>query len=236
VPRDAIAGSRAVLSGRERHHLRVRRIRVGMAVELFDERGREFDAVVTALTPDGAELALTERPFRSRESSLRLTLAVALLKADKLDLVVEKATELGVAQITLLSCAHTVRASASRRLERLHRIAVTAAKQSGRSRVPAIEGPEPVATAVTRSADLRLFCWEGAAGTNAPWPDRANVASVLVAVGPEGGFSEEEAGLMREAGFHAVSLGPRILRAETAAIAAVALAQTRWGDLGGGLA
>lgn len=228
VSHDAVTGNRAVLRGAERHHFRVRRIRVGTCVELFDDEGREFDAVVDTLTDDHVELSVRERAVRPRESPLDLTLAVALLKADKLDLVVEKVTELGATRIVLFTCAHSLGSGSTRRLERWQRIALSAAKQCGRSRVPVIEGPEPIDAVAIRAAGLRLLCWEHAAETRLP--DRSAVSSVLIAIGPEGGFADEEITLLRQSGFDAISLGPRILRAETAAIAAIVLAQQRWGD------
>jgi 16S rRNA (uracil1498-N3)-methyltransferase len=235
VPDIAIVGERAVLSGDERHHLRVRRVRPGAQVELFDNRGRVFDAVVESLSSDRVELRVTERRSRARESPLDLTLAVALLKADKLDLVIEKATELGVRRIVLFTCARTLGGSSAARIERWRRIAVSAAKQCGRSVVPAIEGPEPLAALATRRADLRLVCWEAAAPSDAPpladaLPLAATASSVLIIVGPEGGFAEAEIIALRDTGAQALSLGPRILRGETAAIVAVTLAQARWGD------
>ncbi|HUI24454.1 MAG TPA: 16S rRNA (uracil(1498)-N(3))-methyltransferase [Candidatus Kryptonia bacterium] len=231
VPHDAIVGDHAVLTGAERHHLRVRRLRPGAHLELFDDRGREFDAVVERLSEERAELSLTECSGRNRESPLDLTLAVACVKADKLDLVVEKATELGVTRIVIFTSARALASASARRVERWQRIAVSAAKQCGRSAVPVIEGPEAIAATAARTADLRLLCWESAATTTG-LPERATTpSSVLIAVGPEGGFIKEEVALFQRAGFHVVSLGPRILRAETAAIAAAVFAQQRWGDL-----
>lgn len=236
VPDSAIVGERAVLAGDERHHLRVRRVRAGAQVELFDNRGRVFDAVVESLSPDRVELRVTERRSRVCESPLDLTLAIALLKkADKLDLVIEKATELGVRRIVLFTCARTLGGCSAARIERWRRIAVSAAKQCGRSVVPAIEGPESLAALATRRAELRLVCWEAVASSEvrplADTPPLAAIASsVLIIVGPEGGFAEAEIRALRDTGVQALSLGPRILRGETAAIVAVALAQARWGD------
>ncbi len=232
VSHDAIVADRAVLSGSERHHLRVRRIRPGGRVELYDDRGRVFEAIVSALTADRVELAITKRVERTRESPLDLTLAVALLKADKIDLVVEKATELGVTRIVLFTCERALGGSSRPRRERWQRIAASAATQCGRSGGPVIEGPESLDQIAARSAELRLVCWEDAPPAAAlPLVHRAS--SVLIAVGPEGGFTEEDVTRLQDSGFRIVSLGPRILRAETAAITAAAIAQMRWGDLAG---
>ncbi|MBI4517413.1 MAG: 16S rRNA (uracil(1498)-N(3))-methyltransferase [Deltaproteobacteria bacterium] len=232
VAHDAIAGERAVLTGEERHHARVCRLRPGARVELFDDCGREYDALVNTATAELIELTVTERVPAPRESGLALTLAVALLKADKLDLVIEKATELGVAEVVVFRCERTLGGSGSSRRERWQRIALSAAKQCGRSAVPRIYGPESLEALARRPADLRLVCWEQASAA-AGFPGGGCPASVLIAVGPEGGFTTDEVTRLQAAGFSSVSLGPRMLRAETAAITAAALAQARWGDLGG---
>lgn len=234
VPSAAITGERALLRGAERHHLRVRRLRPGARVELFDDLGRIFEAVVNGVTDEQIELTVNERHARDRESPLDLTLAIAVLKADKIDLVVEKATELGVAHIVVFTCRRALGGSGRARLERWQRIAVSAAKQCGRRLIPDIEGPEPLSRVAERSADLKLVCWEDAAAAGGLPPGGAS--SVLLAVGPEGGFTIDEIAELQRAGFHAVSLGPRILRGETAAIAAAAIVQQRWGDLGARLA
>lgn len=235
VPSTAITGARALLQGEERHHLRVRRLRPGARVELFDDLGRCFEAVVNGVTDEQVELTVSERDTRERESALDLTLAIAVLKADKIDLVVEKATELGVARIVVFSCRRALGGSGRARLERWRRIVLSAAKQCGRSLVPDIEGPEPLSRVVARTADLKLVCWEDA-GAAGGLPPGGGASSVLLAVGPEGGFTIDEIAELQRAGFHPVSLGPRILRGETAAIAATAIVQQRWGDLGARLA
>lgn len=229
VPRDAITDDRAVLIGAERHHLRVRRVREGDAIELLDDHGRAYHAAVTSLTRERAEVAIIDRIADARESPLDLTLAIAALKADKLDLVVEKATELGVSRIVVFTCTRGLGGCSAARLSRWQRIAASAAKQCGRSRVPTIAGPEPLASIGTRTADVRLVCWEQASA--APIASTAEqVSSVLLVIGPEGGFTADEIELLQAKGFATVSLGPRILRGETAAIAAVTLVQARWGD------
>lgn len=230
VPHDAISADRVVLTGDERHHLRVRRVRQGDTIELLDDHGRVFRGEVTSLTAERAEVAIRERITDGHESPLDLTLAVAALKGDKLDLVIEKAVELGVTRVVVFSSDRSLGHPSPARLQRWQRIAVSAAKQCGRSRVPAIEGPEPIQSVASRSADVRVVCWEGHP-TNAPAPPPIHASSVLVIVGPEGGFTHEEIEALRLTGVQSISLGPRILRGETAAIVAVALAQARWGDI-----
>jgi 16S rRNA (uracil1498-N3)-methyltransferase len=211
----------------------VRRIRLHAQVEVIDDRGSTYDAVVTELTPDRVVLTVSGSTARHRESPLDLTLALALLKGSKIDLVIEKATELGVTRVVLFHSTRALGGSGRGRLERWRRIAISAAKQCGRERVPEIAGPETLEVITRRPAELRLVCWEAAQDQAAPSP-RSRISSLLVVVGPEGGFDDAEVDLLQHSGFRPISLGPRILRGETAAIVASALAQARWGDLARG--
>jgi 16S rRNA (uracil1498-N3)-methyltransferase len=164
----------------------------------------------------------------SRESPLAITLGPALLKAPRMDVMIEKATELGVRAIAPML---TVRCVAERgHVARWRRIALAAAKQCGRTQVPVIEEPAPLAARLDAPwTGLRLLAWEEAAARG--WdrlPDTAT--SVAVLLGPEGGFAPDEAVRAQAAGFRPVSLGGRVLRAETAALVVAALCQHRWGD------
>jgi len=164
----------------------------------------------------------------ARESPLALVLAPALLKGTKMDLVVEKATELGVRRLAPVLTRHAV--SRTGHGERWRRIAVAAAKQSGRTRVPDVDDPVPLAELLAAPwPGLRLVPWEGDVEDRvSALPDRA--AGVVAVVGPEGGLAEDEMALARAHGFVPLTLGPRRLRAETAAIVISALCQSRWGD------
>jgi 16S rRNA (uracil1498-N3)-methyltransferase len=176
---------------------------------------------------------LGEEPIPADERSLRLTLALAALKADKLDLVIEKATELGVSDILVFTSERTVRAPSPERHARWLRIARSAAKQSQRTSVPDVHGPLPVAEILARRLEAnRLFFWEAASPEASPLlARRSPQARILAVVGPEGGFSAAEASQAEDNGFELVRLGRRPLRAETAAIVAVSLCQFLWGDL-----
>jgi 16S rRNA (uracil1498-N3)-methyltransferase len=240
VPKKDIRDGRASVGGGELEHMRrVLRLGAGDRVVLFDDEGSEHEGTLSAYRADSAEIAI-ERSYRpERDSPLAITLAQALGKGDKLDLVVEKATELGVAAIVPFVCRRTVPqfgAEASRRrVERWRRIALAAAKQCGRTSVPDIHEPVDFGEIVPRAdAALKLFFWEGEKSlTLKALRERTErPASLFIAVGPEGGFAPEEVELAAASGFHSVGLGRRILRTETAAIAAVALAQLLWGDLG----
>ena len=229
VPRAHVEGSRIRITGAELRHLRTLRLGPGERLAVFDEQGDEHDVRLERVGGHAAEalIVATRRP--ARESALDLTLAPALLKGTKMDLVVEKATELGVRRIVPLLSRWAIAQGA--RVDRWRRIALAAAKQSGRTAVPLVEEPVALGAFVGRpAAGLRLLAWEGEHEVPlAALPPRAD--AVVVAVGPEGGFAETEVAAARAAGFTTVSLAPRVLRAETAAIVAAALCLHRWGDL-----
>ncbi|HEX7176917.1 MAG TPA: 16S rRNA (uracil(1498)-N(3))-methyltransferase [Pyrinomonadaceae bacterium] len=260
APSDAFAPSgdgaarEVVLSSEESRHLRdVLRLRAGDEATVFDGEGREFACVVRepgggrgsrGEARGGAAAVLDVRgpvePPRP-ESPLALTLAVALLKGEKFDLVVQKATELGVrAVVPVITRRADVRLRDARdagaRLERWRRLALEAAKQSGRARVPAVAEPvefsEFVATAASEDT-RRLMFSERDGASLAEALGKADAASMAVTalVGPEGGWESEEIDAAREAGWRVVTLGGRVLRAETAAIAVAALLQHLCGDL-----
>lgn len=236
VSREALSSTRAVLIGPELHHLRVRRLRVGSALVLADGLGHQRRGIVAALNRHQAVIQMTDEPLIHRESKLRLVLAQALLKADKLDLVIEKATELGATELLLFTCARSLGQVTSERRARWNRVARSAAQQCQRSTVPLIAGPVSFAGLLAQHPDaLRLFFWEESPAGGlvaARWND-PKARSVVAVVGPEGGFSATEAEAAAAAGFRFVGLAPRILRAETAAVVAVTLCQFLWGDLAG---
>ncbi len=229
VPRVQVEGTRVRIVGAELRHLRTLRLGPGEPLAVFDEDGNEHEVRLERLGGRAAEarIVATDRP--ARESTLDLTLAPALLKGVKMDLVIEKATELGARRILPVLSRFAVGRGA--RIERWHRIAMAAAKQSGRSVVPAVEAPLPLTELVRRPWEaLRLIAWESERDVPlAALPTPAD--AVVVAVGPEGGFAEDEIADARAHGFVTVTLAPRVLRAETAAIVAAALCLHRWGDL-----
>jgi 16S rRNA (uracil1498-N3)-methyltransferase len=226
---------RVVLSGAQLQHLRARRLRVGSRVVLADGTGHQRHGVVAAVNRRQAVIHVTDEQPRQRESRLRLTLAQALLKGDKMDWVVEKATELGVTELIVFTSERTVGRVTSDRQSRWTRVARSAAEQCQRSQLPHIAGPIAFDQLLAWPGKaLRLFFWEqqppGTLAAIHRWQPHA--ASVLAVIGPEGGFSVHEAEQAAEMGFRTVGLAPRILRAETAAIATATLCQFLWGDLG----
>lgn len=231
VPRVGTAGDTVALGVEEARHARVRRLRPGEAVVLIDGDGRGALGRVESTGASGVVIRSEALlPEREGESPLALTLAVAALKAERFDWVVEKATELGVTRIVPFTSARTLASPSAPRRERWRQIALAAAKQSGRSVVPEVAEPIPFAAVLELPAAARvLFAEDG--DTDALSGELfGGLPSLVAVVGPEGGFTAAEFAAARAAGCHLAGLGPRILRAETAAIVAVVMCQTELGD------
>jgi 16S rRNA (uracil1498-N3)-methyltransferase len=227
------------VGGQDHHYLsRVLRLGVGDELTLFDGAGREARARVTGSSRHELLLEVyAPRPVAAPVRP-RLTLVCGLLKGDKMELVVQKATELGVDCIQPVHSARAVvplaQASEPGRQRRWLRVAAEAARQCGRADVPALAQPLALVDALAQAPKqaLRLLFWEEA--RQAPLGERltGRPGEVVVAVGPEGGFSRVEAEAAQAAGFAVCGLGPRTLRAETAALAALAVVGYVLGDLG----
>lgn len=232
VERDLVTGVSTELSMDSVRHVRALRLRIGDELILTDGEGLQRMARISELSPKAVHIQLVEASLANNEGNLSITLGVALLKQDKLDWVVEKCTELGVARIVLL---HTDRSQGSdkpARVERLRRVASAATEQSQRSRIPTIEGPRAFRDVVVECGEraTKLILHESAHTGTGSEIETPSAADIVLLTGPEGGFSDDEVRLATTAGWKSIRLGPRILRAETAAVCAVAFAQTRWGD------
>jgi 16S rRNA (uracil1498-N3)-methyltransferase len=231
-----ITGDHARLAGTEAHHLlHVKRARTSDEVTLFDGSGHEFAAVVTSLGRTEVELRIVERRDVDCELPFRLTVGVALPKGDRQKWLVEKLTELGVAALVPLVTQRGVAQPAASALERLRRSVIEASKQCGRNRLMAIEAAEnwsswiemkrsqsqsAIRNSQSEIPARRLLADPG--GSTLSAIDLSTSAPTLLAVGPEGGLTEDEVRSAVAAGWQAVGLGPRILRVETAAIALAA--------------
>jgi 16S rRNA (uracil1498-N3)-methyltransferase len=234
APRTAFTKETVTLTADEARHLRdVLRLKPGDEVYVFDGLGREFQCSVSNTKRDEAELRIEAEVEPAKpESQLQLNLCVALLKGEKFDLVVQKTTELGVSRIVPLMTRFADihlrdESDAAKRVARWQRIALEAAKQSGRAFVPEIGMPVTFDSALDVNGAGVMFSERGGDSF-----DSLVASSAITAfVGSEGGWSDEEIEAARARDFHVVTLGGRVLRAETAAIAVTALLQHRFGDL-----
>lgn len=228
------------ITGDDAHHLmRVLRCKIGDTLTVADARRQAAEAEIVGFTARSVRLRLVRTLAADAEPPVRIALAQCLLKSDKMDWVVQKAVELGVDRIYPVASENCVvrydaEKCAARRLK-WQKIAAEAAKQCGRGAVPPVEAVQPLTALFESTQDLRrLFCYEreDTLGLRAALTGE-DAAGYLLLIGPEGGFSPQEAALCRRSGAAAVSLGPRILRAETAALAALSAALYEKGDLGG---
>ena len=231
-----LAGERQVVlpAAQSSHLLRVLRLRPGAALTLFNGRGGEYAAELMGADKAGARLSIRAHADLERESPLRVTLLQGIARGERMDLIVQKATELGVQRIVPLSCEFSVvRLDASnrrRRSEHWRAVAIGACEQCGRNRIPQIDPIGDFGEVCAASdAELRLMLLPQAPDSLTAVAAAARSAAILV--GPEGGLSGREQLLAQRCGFRACRLGPRILRTETAALAALAALQACAGDL-----
>ena len=229
-----------VLAVDEARHLRdVLRLKTGDEVYVFNGVGREFRCTVSEIKRDSTELRIDAEVEPAKpESQLQLNLCLALLKGEKFDLVVQKATELGVTKILPLITRYADihlrdEADAGKRVARWQRIALEAAKQSGRAFVPQVSSPVSFDSllAGTKHAETCLMFSERGGGALDSVIAEPAPQSLTALIGSEGGWSDEEIEQARAQSFHIITLGGRILRAETAAITITALLQHLFGDL-----
>jgi 16S rRNA (uracil1498-N3)-methyltransferase len=222
VPEVPGIGATIALDSEESHHARVLRVRAGEEVEVFDAKGRNH--VARFDSPDSVHIL---RETASRETETAIHLAMSIIQLEKFELVLQKATELGVRSfIPLITDRMEVRIERLRgKDDRWKKIVLEAVKQSGRSRIPTIAPPTRFDEAISRDGQRIIFDADAPPATEQP----SNPATLFI--GPEGGFSDRELQLAREAGATFQQLGPRRLRAETAAIVAAAIVAARSGDI-----
>ena len=215
-----------------RHARNVLRLSEGDEVTLFDGSGREYSAVVTRADRQGISVHVVREDISDREPKTWVFLLIGALKGDKTELVVQKATELGVMRIGVFSSRYCSAYMNENKLERLRRVAREAAKQCLRASVPRVEYYETLEDALRAGSECvtRLFACEFITETESDIIDTG--ATVCAVVGSEGGFSEEEYALAQRRGYCGASLGNRTLRAETAAVALLAVIMHEAGELG----
>jgi 16S rRNA (uracil1498-N3)-methyltransferase len=216
-----LSGECAVLSGSEAHHLlHVMRAKVGTELIVFDGEGGEWWAEITKLGRAEVELALKKHRSIERELSHELTVAIALPKGDRQRWLVEKAVELGVTRLVPITTSRST-ASAAEPPAKLARYVVEASKQCGRNRLLEIAKPQPWSELASKVANVNRFLAHPG-GKALSQLNRDASAPTTLAIGPEGGFTDEEVALGSDLGWQLVGLGERILRIETAALALAA--------------
>lgn len=217
-------GDTVTITGDDARHISLAlRMRVGDAVTLCDGAGMEYDGTLVSLTPTAVEVEISASQKSLREMPVQVTLYQGLAKGDKMDTIIQKAVELGVSRIvpvTSVRCIMKMGDNADKKIARWQKIAVEAAGQCGRGILPTVAMPVSFREAVDRAAsdELSLFCYEELEKTQClsallpPTPPK----TLSFLIGPEGGFSPEEADMAIAAQIHLCGLGPRILRTETA--------------------
>lgn len=221
-PQELEAGSVRLSAAESRHAKSSRRLVLGDAVVLFDGQGNYGRGEIGAIEAAGVRVRVGAVEHRAVDASLRLTLAVSFPKGPRQDVLVEKCTELGAAAIWPMECRRSIAQPSDQRLNKLRRTVIEASKQAHRCRLCEIHESQPF-DAILHSADqFDIACIAHPGGGHEGLDAAARQSKVLILIGPEGGFTEEELLAAGTAGFQAVGLGRTLLRTETAAIAAAA--------------
>lgn len=238
VPRQRFRGDQVLLSGTDARQIRkVLRLKPGDLIEVMDGEGASFLALLERVGSAEVQGRLLRGMEGGKESPLSITLAQALPRLPKMDLIIQKSTELGVSRIIPLFTERSLPQgeAAGPRIDRWRRIAKEAAEQCGRRIVPQIDPPQELLLFLGREIrGEKILFWEGETQRRLGQVLRANpdAMNYMLLVGPEGGFTAQEVERAQGEGYTSVSLGGRILRAESVALVAIALLQYQRGDLG----
>jgi 16S rRNA (uracil1498-N3)-methyltransferase len=217
------------------HAIRVLRLRIGDKVQVFDGAGNACDASIRQISGKHVDLDILQACPTLAQPPLRIVLAQAMSSSDKMDWVVQKATELGAYEIqtvqTQRSVARLTQERAEKRTEHWRGVVISACEQSGRNDLMVVHPPRDfshwLADIRTTAGSKFILLPDGTSSLSAQTPPQG---SVTILVGPEGGFSADEILMAKQAGFISVLLGPRILRTETAALASIIAVQLQWGE------
>jgi 16S rRNA (uracil1498-N3)-methyltransferase len=215
-----------------RHLVKVLRAKLGERVRLTDGAGSLFQGRIVSISAKGVTVTI-ESAAASKATNGRVILVQGLLKGEKMEFVIQKAAELGAAEIVPFTSSRTVAAwkKEPRKLERWRKIAEAASKQSGRATHLKVREPGTLASILEIPADGKIVFWEEGGPTAREFLVGRHPQRLLVMIGPEGGLSTEEVDRARSLGFTVLSLGPLILRAETAALAALSIVQYELGNI-----
>lgn len=228
------SGSTIELPAETSHYVaRVLRLHEGAGLIVFNGDGEAYDATLTAAAAKSAQACIGERIETHVESPLHVTLVQGLCRGQRMDYCVQKATELGVARIVPVQMDRSVvRLSADkgeRKVEHWRAIAISACEQSGRVRIPAIDPPASLRDVLTAAGHGAIAMLDARGSSFDDW--RCVDHALTIVIGPEGGYSNAERERLVAAGAQRWRMGPRVLRTETAGMVALALAQSKWGDL-----
>jgi 16S rRNA (uracil1498-N3)-methyltransferase len=236
IDADLQTGQPLTVAGSAGNHIaRVLRLRAGDGLTLFNGRGGEYGGKIEEMHRDSVRVSVLEHRDEERESPFHLTLAQGISRGERMDWVVQKATELGVSRIVPLfterSVVHLDEKQAAKKVQHWRAIAIAACEQSGRNQVPEIDAPIGLYDLLEQrtAGAVALLLSPGAALRITDVP--AAEAGAMVLIGPEGGLAEVEQETALRSGFTPVRLGPRVLRTETAAVCALTLLQQKFGDL-----
>ncbi len=239
LEKNNIRENKATIRGSEARHIgRVLRLGVGDTLYLLDEDGCEYQAIIIAKSSKAVEVELLKKNPPRDDSTITVILGQALPKAQKMDYIVQKATELGVSTIIPFFTVRTVISlddqRSKKRQGRWQKIAMEATKQCGRLVVPRIEDVMPFKEVLKKYSDnlLKIILWEDEKNIKLKEVLKRNQPpqNVIFLIGPEGGFTDDEVDIAGEAGFQSVSLGRYILRTETAGLCLLGILQYEWGD------
>ncbi|MBI4687098.1 MAG: 16S rRNA (uracil(1498)-N(3))-methyltransferase [Nitrospirae bacterium] len=255
LPQEEITSNEIRIKGEQARHLSVLRIKQGETIRIFDGKGNRYTSKVVSAHKKEFIVEIIEKEAFSAESPLSITLAQGMPKGDKMELIIQKAAELGVRTIVPVITEHAdVRETA--KLERWRKIALSASEQCGREKIPEVEEPVPfekflknfpsplfVKEGYQKSPPLKKGDEGGFLGIifaeeqkernlKQTLTNFTGIKNITLLIGPEGGFSSTEVASAKEKGFLTASLGPRILRTETAAITALSIIQYELGDMG----
>ena len=238
IPQITSTPSKAIIQGQDARHIaRVLRLAPGDPIAITNGRGRDYSAQIAAVSLTRIDVDILSTSESSTESPVHITLCSGMLKDKKMDMVIKHVTQLGIHGWIPFFCQRSIPTPAAKRLDKRHQrwetIARESLKQCGRSLVPKIHKPLSLERLLDQSQDhdLKIAFWENAVLKLDTLEESSSFQNVMILIGPEGGFSKTEIGLAEEKGFLSYSLGPRILRAETAAISSCTLIQHLLGDL-----
>jgi len=237
---EGFSGNTVTLKGSDVNHIRtVLRMKPGDRIEVIDHQGIQYKVVLAEVERDHVQGEILSKIVMQTESPVSIRMGQALIKGNVFDLLVRKATELGVHSVVALKTqrcvARLAKEAESYRTQRWQRIAGEASKQCGRSSIPPIN---PTVSSLeefchqSSGCDLKLVFWEGEQETRLQDIDSPDsVSSIAFLAGPEGGWAIEEIDFLKQQGFQTVTLGPRLLKADSVSLVILSLLQHRWGDL-----